>query len=148
MNVRKSNVTIRPLVDSDIDPILGFWWSSFIANKDMVASQIGERRRDLSFIAEFEGHLVGFILARIEYLGIPIKEVCVIHVVAVEPKYQGQGIGSLLINKLKSTCDSKGILTIRAFVSQNDSKLLNYFERLGFHRSDIINLELRSGGKA
>jgi ribosomal protein S18 acetylase RimI-like enzyme len=136
------------MVDSDIDPILGFWWSSFIANKDMVASQIGERRRDLSFIAELEGHLVGFILARIEYLGIPIKEVCVIHVVAVEPKYQGQGIGSLLINKLKSTCESKGIPTIRAFVSQNDSKLLNYFGRLGFHRSDIINLELRSGGKA
>jgi ribosomal protein S18 acetylase RimI-like enzyme len=147
MNVRKSNVTIRPLVDSDIGPILGFWWSSFIANKDMVASQIGGRR-DLSFIAEFEGYLVGFILARIEYLGIPIKEVCAIHAVAVEPKYQRQGIGSLLINKLKSTCDSKGILTMRAFVSQNDSKLLNYFERLGFHRSDVINLELRCGGKA
>ena len=147
MNVRKSDVTIRPLVDSDIDPILGFWWSSFIANKDMVASQIGGRR-DLSFIAEFEGHLVGFILARIEYLGIPIKEVCVIHAIAVEPKYQRQGIGSLLINKLKITCDSKRILTMRAFVSQNDSKLLNYFERLGFHRSDIINLEQRCGGKA
>jgi ribosomal protein S18 acetylase RimI-like enzyme len=147
MNVRKSNVTIRPLVDSDIGPILGFWWSSFIANRDMVASQIGGRR-DLSFIAEFEGHLVGFILARIEYLGIPIKEVCVIHAVAVEPKYQRQGIGSLLINKLKSTCESRGIPTMRAFVSENDNRLMYYFQRLGFHRSDIINLELHCGGKA
>ena len=147
MNVRKSDVTIRPLVSSDIDAVLGLWWSSFIANKDMVASQIGGRR-DLSFIATFEGHLVGFILARIEYLGIPIKEVCVIHAVAVEPKYQRQSIGGLLINKLKSTCDSKGILTMRAFVSQNDSKLLNYFERFGFHRSDVINLEQRCGGEA
>jgi N-acetylglutamate synthase-like GNAT family acetyltransferase len=147
MNGRRSDVAIRPLVNSDIGPILGFWWSSFIANKDMVASQIGGRR-DLSLIGEFEGHLVGFILARIEYLGIPIKEVCLIHALAVEPEYQRQGIGSLLINKLKSTCDSKGILTIRAFVSQDDSKLLSYFERLGFNRSDMINLELRSEVKA
>jgi ribosomal protein S18 acetylase RimI-like enzyme len=147
MNVRKSGVTIRPLVSSDVDPVLGFWWSSFIANKDMVASQIGGRH-DLSFVATFEGHLVGFILARIEYLGIPIKEVCVIHAVAVEPKYQGQGIGNLLINELKSTCENRRIPTMRAFVSENDNKLMNYFEQLGFHRSDIINLEQRCGGEA
>lgn len=147
MNIRKSDVTIRPLVRSDIDPVLGFWWSSFIDNKDMVASQIGGRR-DLSFIATFEGFLVGFILARIEYLGIPIKEVCIIHAVAVEPKYQGQGIGSILVNELKSACERKGIPTIRAFVSENDNKLMDYFERLGFHRSEIINLEQRCGGEA
>jgi ribosomal protein S18 acetylase RimI-like enzyme len=147
MNVRESDVTIRPLVGSDVNPILGFWWSSFIANKEMVASQIGGRH-DLSFIATFEVHLVGFILARIAYLGIPIKEVCVIHALAVEPKYQGQGIGSLLINKLKSTCESRGIPTMRAFVSKNDDKLMSYFERLGFHPSDIINLEQHCGGEA
>jgi ribosomal protein S18 acetylase RimI-like enzyme len=147
MNARKSGVTIRPLVRNDIDPILGFWWSSFIANKETVASQIGGRR-DLSFVATLEGHLVGFILARIEYLGIPIKEVCVIHAVAVEPKYQGQGIGTQLINELKSACESRGVPTVRAFISENDKKLMSYFERLGFHRSDIINLEQHCGGEA
>jgi ribosomal protein S18 acetylase RimI-like enzyme len=147
MSAKKSEVTIRPLVSSDIGPILGFWWSSFISNKEMVASQLGGRR-DLSFIANFEGHLVGFILARIEYLGIPIKEVCVIHALAVEPNYQAKGIGSLLINELKSACKNRKILTMRAFVAENDHKLMNYFERLGFQRSDIINMELRSGGEA
>ena len=147
MNDRKSDVTVRPLVRSDIEPVLGFWWSSFIDNKEMVAAQIGGRH-DMSFVATSEGHLVGFILARIEYLGIPIKEVCVIHAVAVEPKHQGQGIGTLLINELKSACKSKGGPTMRAFVSENDSKLMSYFERLGFHRSDIINFEQRCGGEA
>ena len=147
MSAKESEVTIRPLVSSDIDPILGFWWSSFIDNKEMVAAQIGGRH-DLSFIASFEGHLVGFILARIVYLGIPIKEICVIHALAIEPKYQGKGIGTLLINKLKSTCGSRGIPTIRAFVSKDDSKLMNYFEGLGFYPSDIINMEQHSGGEA
>jgi ribosomal protein S18 acetylase RimI-like enzyme len=147
MSAKKSEVTIRPLVSSDIDPILGFWWSSFISNKEMVASQLGGRR-DLSFIANFEGHLVGFILARIEYLGIPIKEICVIHALAVEPNYQAKGIGSLLINELKNACKSRKILTMRAFVSEGDHKLMNYFERMGFKRSDILNMELRSGGEA
>jgi ribosomal protein S18 acetylase RimI-like enzyme len=147
MAVKKSEVTIRSLVSSDITPILGFWWSSFISNKEMVASQLGGRR-DLSFIANFEGHLVGFILARIEYLGIPIKEVCVIHALAVEPNYQAKGIGSLLMNELKNTCKNRKIPTIRAFVAENDHKLMNYFERLGFQRSNIINMELRSGDEA
>ena len=144
MNDSKSDVTIRPLVHRDIEFVLNFWWSSFIANRDMVASQLGGPR-DLSFITTLGGHLVGFILARIEYMGIPIKEVCVIHAVAVEPEYRGQGIGRLLINKLKSTCGSRGILTMRAFVSEKDTQLMNYFERMGFHRSDIINLEQRCG---
>jgi len=147
MDAKESDVTIRPLVGSDVDPILGFWWSSFIDNKEMVASQIGGRH-DLSFIASFEGHLVGFILARIVYLGIPIKEVCIIHALAIEPNYQGKGIGTLLINELKSTCESKGIPTMRAFVSKDDHKLMNYFEGLGFHPSDIINLEQHCGGEA
>jgi ribosomal protein S18 acetylase RimI-like enzyme len=147
MTTKKSEVTIRPLVNSDIDPILSFWWSSFIDNKAMVAAQIGGRH-DLSFIASFEGHLIGFILARIVYLGIPIKEICVIHALAIEPKYQGKGIGTLLINKLKGACESRGIPTIRAFVSKDDHKLMDYFEGLGFYPSDIINMEQHSGGEA
>ena len=143
MDERKIAVTVRPLVRSDVEPVLGFWWSSFIDNKEMVAAQIGGRH-DLSFIASSEGHLAGFLLARIVYLGIPIREICVIHALAIEPNYQGQGIGTLLINELKKTCESKGIQTIRAFVSESDNKLMKYFERLGFRRSQIINLEQRS----
>ena len=147
MSTKESEVTIRPLVGSDIDPILGFWWSDFIDNKEMVAAQIGGRH-DLSFIASFEGHLIGFILARIVYLGIPIKEICIIHALAIEPNYQGKGIGTLLINKLKDTCEGRSIPTIRAFVAKDDLKLMNYFEGLGFQPSDIINMEQRCGGEA
>jgi ribosomal protein S18 acetylase RimI-like enzyme len=141
----KGTVTIRPLAYRDVNSVLGLWWSSFITKKELVASQLGGRL-DLSFIAELGGHLVGFILARIEYVGIPMTEVCVIHAVAVEPNYRRQGIGSLLINKLKSHCAGKGIPTMRALVSQDDSELLNYFKRLGFHGSNITILEQSCGG--
>jgi ribosomal protein S18 acetylase RimI-like enzyme len=131
----------------DIETVLGLWWSSFIADKDLVASQLGGRR-DLSLVAQVEGHLVGFVLARIEYLGIPISEVCFMHAIAVNPDYRKQGIGSQLISQLKSRCDSKRVPTMRAVVPQDNRELLNYFERLGFSRSNIVNLDQRVGGKA
>ena len=144
---RKGAVKIRPMVRSDIDPVLAMWWSSFIANREMVASQLGGLR-DLSLIAEVEGHLAGFVLARVEYLGIPIKEVCSVQAIAVQPEYRQQGVGSLLMRTLKSNCRSKKTSTLRVVVDKSDNQLLGYFQRLGFHQSDVINLEQDSSSEA
>jgi ribosomal protein S18 acetylase RimI-like enzyme len=132
-------VKIRPLVRRDIDPILAIWWND-IPKKEMVASQQGGAL-DLSFIAETEGHLAGFILARLEYQGFPINEVAVIHSIAVAPKFQGRGISRLLINKLQNECKAKGIPTIRILIPQDDTKLNKLFKHLGFSLSNYLNFD-------
>jgi ribosomal protein S18 acetylase RimI-like enzyme len=140
MNKIEGNaVKIRPLVRSDIDPILAIWWND-IPKKDMVASQQGGAL-DLSFIAETEGHLAGFILARLEYQGFPINEVAVIHSIAVAPKFQGHGISRLLVDKLQNECKAKGIPTIRILITKHDAKLIELFEHLGFNLSDYLNFD-------
>jgi ribosomal protein S18 acetylase RimI-like enzyme len=140
MNKIEGNaVKIRPLVRRDIDPILAIWWND-IPKKEMVASQQGGGL-DLSFIAETEGHLAGFILARLEYQGFPINEVAVIHSIAVAPKFQGRGIGRLLVDKLQNECKAKGIPTIRILIPQHDTKLVKLFEHLGFSLSNYLNFD-------
>jgi len=146
MNTAPGNaVKIRRMVRNDIEPLVAMWWND-IPKKEMVASQLGGRL-DLSFIAEVEGHLAGFVLARLEYQGFPITGVAVIHTIAVEPGHQGQGIGSLLVDRLQSHCKAEGIQTMRALIPQNDTKLTKLFEHLGFRPSATINFDkLCAGG--
>jgi ribosomal protein S18 acetylase RimI-like enzyme len=132
-------INIRPLVRRDIDPILAIWWND-IPKKEMVASQQGGPL-DLSFVAETEGNLAGFILARLEYQGFPINEVAVIHSIAVAPKFQGRGISRLLVDKLRNDCKAKGIPAIRILIPQDDTKLIELFAHLGFSLSNSLNFD-------
>ena len=134
-----NKVKIRPMVTGDIASTLNIWWTD-VPGKEVFASQMGGRF-DLSLIAEYEGHLVGFLLARLIYSGLPMTGVAVMFFIAVNPDYQDSGIGSLLIETLKKNCKAAGIKTVRALVPQNDARMLKYFKKAGFNRSDIINLD-------
>lgn len=137
--IDRKKVIIRRMVSSDITPTLKIWWAD-IPQKDMVASQL-RGPVDSSFIAEYEGHFAGFILARFIYTGLPMTGVGVIFFIAVKPDYQNCGVGAMLIEALKSNCRAAGIETIRALVPQNDTRIKKYFEKLGFRDSSIINLD-------
>jgi ribosomal protein S18 acetylase RimI-like enzyme len=132
-------VKIRPMVTGDITPTLNIWWAD-IPKKEMLASQVGGRF-NLSLIADYEGHLAGFILARLIYAGLPMTGVAVIFFIAVKPEYQENGIGSLLIGTLKSNCKAAAIETVRALVPRDDTRMMKYFKKAGFSRSTIINLD-------
>jgi ribosomal protein S18 acetylase RimI-like enzyme len=132
-------VKIRPMVTGDIASTLNIWWTD-IPKKEMLASQMGGRF-DLSLIAEYEGHLVGFILARLIYAGLPMTGVAVIFFIAIKPEYQALGIGSLLIDTLKKNCKAAGIETVRALVPRDDARMMKYFKKAAFSRSQIINLD-------
>jgi ribosomal protein S18 acetylase RimI-like enzyme len=130
---------IRPMVTDDITSTLNIWWTD-VPKKEMVAAQMGGRF-DLSLIAAYEGHLVGFILARLIYAGLPLTGVAVIFFIAVKPDYQGNDIGTLLIKTLKNNCKAAGIATVRALVPQHDARISEYFKKAGFNPSTTINLD-------
>lgn len=135
----KDTVKIRRLVSSDIPPTLGIWWAN-IPDKKVVASQL-QSPVDLSFIAECEGTLVGFILAKLEYAGYPAIGTGIVFLVAVNPDYQQKGIGTMLLDALEKYSRSKGINAIRVVVPQNDIKMIRYFTKAGFNKSGMINYD-------
>ncbi len=146
--IDRNAVKIRRMVYSDIQPILAIWWNDIPEQgKKRVASQLGGPL-DFSFIAELEGHLVGFILARLAYLGLPMTGVAVIHTIAINPGYEGQGIGTLLVDRLESLCTTEGIEAMRALIPQHNTKLMKYVDELGFHPSVTINFDKPCRGKA
>jgi ribosomal protein S18 acetylase RimI-like enzyme len=96
---------------------------------------------DVSFVTCIDGKVVGFIIARVAYLMIPLTEVCLIQGILVDPEYQEKGIGSKLLEKLLDFCNEEGIHTVRGLVEERNEDLRRVLERLGFRRSNIINYD-------
>ena len=138
-SIDRNAVKIRRMVSGDITPTLGIWWAD-IPEKEMVASQL-RGPLDMSFIAEYEGVLVGFILAALEYAGLPMTGTCAVFLIAVNPEYQKHGIGTMLISALEKHCKSKGIETIRVIIPQHDTKITKYFAKAGFCQSNMLNYD-------
>ena len=137
--IDKSTIKVRRLTSSDIASTLGIWWAN-IPDKDVMVTQL-QSPLDLSFIAEYEGILVGFILAELQYAGFPTTGTGVGFLIAVNPDYHKHGIGTMLIEALEKYTKSKGINTIRVVVPQSDVKNIRYFTKVGFNKSIMINYD-------
>ncbi|GAI08300.1 unnamed protein product [marine sediment metagenome] len=94
---------------------------------------------DLSFVAEVDGQVAGFILARRAYVGEPVTEVGLIQILGVDPDYWHQGIASKLVNELLDACQSKKLNAVRIMVNERDSQLQGLFAHMGFRRGQLID---------
>ena len=151
--MEKGEVNIRPMERRDIDAVLAIYNKireermagikqsrltySATLTYDQVASTDPGGPLDLSFVAEVNGQVVGFAWGRLAYVGIPIEEVGLIHMLIVDPDYQRRGIARRLVNALTERCQAKGVNAIRAITDERDWELGNFFQSLGFHRSEL-----------
>lgn len=143
-----SETNVRRMMRNDIDTVLVLdrkigRGQSTISYRDLVITDPGGSL-DFSFVCEYGGTVVGFILARLAYLGIPLVGTCVIDGIAVDPDYQKHGIGSKLVSKVLDRCYDEGISTTRALIYEEDTDLSRFFQKLSFKRSKIINYDATS----
>jgi predicted N-acetyltransferase YhbS len=97
-----------------------------------------------SLAAEVNGKVVGFILGSAsgwEY-GIP-ENVAWIDTLGVRNEYKKKGIARLLFKEMFSMFKKVGVDTIYVFVNWKDWDLLQFFDKMGFKRGDMINLEMK-----
>jgi len=141
--IGRDAIDIRRMTRSDIDAILILvnkitTAKTRVTYKELAAYDLGGPL-DFSLVAEAKGQIIGFVMARLEYVYIPFTEVCLIHAIVVDPEYQQHHIGSALVNELSSRCHLQDINTLRALVRQGDETVRSFIKHLGFHRSNIIN---------
>jgi ribosomal protein S18 acetylase RimI-like enzyme len=105
---------------------------------DEVASTNPGGPLDLSCVAEVDDKVVGFIWGRLVFAGIPVDEVGIIHVLSVDPDYQKRGIATELVDALAERCRERGVKTVRAVIDERHWELQNYFQKLGFKRSELV----------
>ncbi|MFO7773872.1 MAG: GNAT family N-acetyltransferase [Dehalococcoidia bacterium] len=145
-NMEEARVSIRRMTRDDIhevlalDRVAGGPTGSVISYGDMAAANPGTPP-DLSFVAEVDGQIVGFMINRLAYLMVPLSEVCIIHAILVHPDYQRRDIGSKLIQTLLKECQNEGVDTIRILIPEANEELQALFKRQGFQQSHVVALD-------
>jgi len=146
--IENEKVTIRRMMRTDIEAVIDLdkkigGGKSEITYKDMVALDPGGPL-DFSFVAEIGNKVVGFVLARLMYMGMPFSEFCVINAIDVTEEHQGQGVGRRLVDEILDKCHDEGIDAIRAIFPEKNEKLRKAVENLGFRRSPVVNYDMTS----
>jgi ribosomal protein S18 acetylase RimI-like enzyme len=93
-----------------------------------------------SFVAEFNGKVVGFIISYILSGGFGIDKGAWIALICVDPKFMGKGIGKSMTRKMFEYYKEQGIYNIYTSVRWDSTDLLSFFKALSFDRSNFINL--------
>jgi ribosomal protein S18 acetylase RimI-like enzyme len=149
----KGEVKIRPMERVDINSIIAIYSkireekipgvkrSRLSYRKAMTYDEVALTNPggplDLSLVAEADGKAVGFIWSGLAYVGIPVDEVGLIYMLIVDPDYQKKGIAGKLVNALTKRCHDRGVNTVRAVLDEREWELQNYFQKLGFKRSEL-----------
>jgi predicted N-acetyltransferase YhbS len=105
---------------------------------DLITGDLGSVL-SLSFVAEVNGEVVGFILAQQAIVGEPVTEVGLIQILGVQPEYWHQGIATKLVDALLEACSKRGLNAVRIWVNESDSQLQSLFEKLTFRRGHLID---------
>ena len=93
---------------------------------------------ELSFVAEVNDHVRGFILGQITRIDNAATEVGTIPMLGVHPEYQRRGIATKLVNALAEKYRSKGVNKIRLGINTRDKGLVTFAEHMGFSTGHFV----------
>ncbi|UCG67774.1 MAG: GNAT family N-acetyltransferase [Deltaproteobacteria bacterium] len=106
-----------------------------------VVEEEAKKEDRVSFVAELDGRVVGFMITYIIHGGFGLEESAWIGLFGVDPKYMGQGIGQRMAKEAFILLKQIGINNVFSSVMWDSTDLLSFFKSLGFDRCEFINLK-------
>ena len=96
----------------------------------------------LNLGAEIDGKLVGFMFGEIKLWEFGRAEKTGwIKVLAVDPEYQGMGVGLRLGETILGHFQKKNVKKVRTLVEWHEGNVISYFKSLGFNMLGMLPLE-------
>jgi ribosomal protein S18 acetylase RimI-like enzyme len=142
---RLENIVIRNLQARDADDIArireAITKEPSTAEYRNVVAQEADKDDRVSFVAEHNEKVVGYMIAYIIYGGFGLQKSAWLAVFGVEPKYMGMGIGQRLASKIFDVLLGMDIRNIFTSVQWDSTDLLSFLKSLGFDRCEFINLK-------
>jgi ribosomal protein S18 acetylase RimI-like enzyme len=98
---------------------------------------------EASLAAELEGAFAGFLLARVYYGEFGMLEpAAMLDTIGVHPDLRGRGVGSALIEQLRTNLLGLGIPRLQTEVGWENPELIAFFNREGFRPAARFCLDL------
>lgn len=147
----RDEVMVRSLEASDLDALVridrhitGRDRSGYYRRKIDEALQLSGIR--LSLVAEEQGMVVGFIMARVDYgeFG-QTATTAVIDTLGVDPGSHGRQVGRALVSQLLANLASLRVETVRTMVYWDNFGLLRFLQRCGFRPAQRLAFSLPLG---
>jgi ribosomal protein S18 acetylase RimI-like enzyme len=107
----------------------------------LVKQQASDGNGAASLVAELNKKVVGYMISTTLYAGFGIRKSAWIMAIGVHPDYMGQGIGLALANRVCDIYRDKQVESIYSSVMWDSIDVLSFFKKLGFKRSEFINLK-------
>ncbi len=141
----KENVNIREIRLEDAQAIQDIRKaiSEEDANVDfekLVGQHVCDGNSKTSLVAEVNGKVAGYMISTTLYAGFGIQKSAWIMAIGVHPDHMGQGLGIKLANRICDLYREKGVNSIYSSVIWDSIDVLSFFKKLGFTRSEFINL--------
>jgi predicted N-acetyltransferase YhbS len=87
----------------------------------------------VSLVAEQDGAVVGFIMARVDFSEFDrFEPIAVMDTIGVDPVWHGRGVGRALLSQLLMNLATLRVERIRTDVAWRDRDLLGFLDRCGF----------------
>ncbi|MCP4720197.1 MAG: GNAT family N-acetyltransferase [Desulfobacteraceae bacterium] len=109
--------------------------------KKLVEQHVSDGDGKTSLVAEVNGKVAGYMISTTLYAGFGIRKSAWIVSIGVHPDYMGQGLGLKLANRICEIYKEKGVKSIYSSVIWDSIDVLSFFKKLGFSRSEFINLK-------
>lgn len=139
-----NDVLIRRLKNEDADEIMKIEAAiapipDLLNLKRIIAEEI-KREGDASYVAEYQGKVVGYMISNITSGNFGVDKSAWISVLGVSPKFMGMGIGIRLAETIFKHYQKLGITDVFTSVRWDSTDLLSFFKILGFDRSNFVTL--------
>ncbi len=146
--VARDQVLVRNVHEGDLDALVsidaaaaGRRRERFLQKK--LSQALADTGIAMSLGAESDGHLVGFLLARVYYGEFGVMEPsAVMDVLGVHPDYRGRHVAAALVDQLRTNLLGLGISTLQTEVRWDNPDLLSFFQHEGFTIAPRICLDL------
>ena len=107
----------------------------------LIERHVFEGNGKTSLVAEVNGKVAGYMISTTLYAGFGIQKSAWIMAIGVHPHHMGQGLGLKLANKICDIYRERGVNSIYSSVMWDSIDVLSFFKKLGFTRSEFINLK-------
>lgn len=146
-------VVIRKLTEADLAAIVAIDASVMKRSRseyyrDKVTSALRDSRIHLSLVAELDGRVAGFLMARVNYgeFGRP-EPTAVIDSLGVHLELQSRRVGTTLMEEFIRHAEVLDIEYIRTEVAWNDVSLLHLLDKFSYGPSGRLVLERALGDR-
>jgi ribosomal protein S18 acetylase RimI-like enzyme len=96
----------------------------------------------ISLVAEQDGAVVGFIMARVDFGEFGrVEPVAVLDTIGVDPDYRGEGIGRALLSQLLLNLRTLRVERVRTQVDWREGELLAFLDHCGFLPSQMLSFD-------